>query len=173
MSIPVAMDEQPADGEGQASMLDRVLQLERQVGTLSTLFSMASAERMGLNLTDMIGLSLLEEAGPITHGELATLIGLSGGAVTGLVDRLERMGLVRRERDANDRRRVLLHVDRERAGEIGSIFAPMQAASRENLRQFTGDELEVITRYNGMIARFMRDAARTMRAGAKAGTAKT
>ena len=47
-----------------------MLQLERQVGTLSPLFSMVSAERVEPNLTDMIGVSLLEEAGSVTHGEL-------------------------------------------------------------------------------------------------------
>jgi len=153
---------------GQERTLDRIMWLERRVASLSTLYSMATADRVGLNLTDMVGLGLLAGAGPMTHGELAALIGLSGGAVTGLVDRLERLGLVRRERDVNDRRRVLLHVNlnAERAAEIEQVFAPMQKAARENLEGFAADELEVISRYNEHIVALMQEAIRQARAGA-------
>ena len=68
-----------------------------------------AATRLDLNLTDLLCLGTLASAGPLTAGQLATLIGVARGAVTGLIDRLERQGRVRRERDAAERRRIVLH----------------------------------------------------------------
>jgi DNA-binding MarR family transcriptional regulator len=159
------------DGRNREQMLDDVMWLERRIGSLSTLFSIATADHLGMNLADMLGLGILAGAGPITHGEFAALIGLSGGAVTGLVDRLERLDLVRRERDANDRRRVLLHLNVERTEEIADVFAPMQEESRTNLERFSDEELAVIARYNASIVEFMQAATRTMRSRGKAAQA--
>ena len=80
----------------------------RSVGNASAMLNHAVAERLGLDPTAWECLTLLFEQGPVTAGRLAELTGLTTGAVTGLVDRLEGAGYVRRERDPKDRRRVIV-----------------------------------------------------------------
>jgi DNA-binding MarR family transcriptional regulator len=72
------------------------------------LHNQAVAQRLGLGGSDSQFLSLLQLHGPLTPGKLAELTGLTTGTVTGVIDRLERAGYVRRERDAGDRRKVLV-----------------------------------------------------------------
>src|ERR1043166_5003014 len=75
-----------------------------------------ATEEVGLNSTDFASLCLLLLHGPAPAGRLAALTGLTTGAVTGLVDRLERAGFVRRELDPADRRKVIIVPDAERVG---------------------------------------------------------
>jgi DNA-binding MarR family transcriptional regulator len=72
------------------------------------LYNQAVAQQLGLGGSDSQFLSLLGMHGPLTPGRLAELTGLTTGTVTGVIDRLERGGYVRRERDATDRRKVLV-----------------------------------------------------------------
>ena len=73
------------------------------------LFNQAMADQVGLHPTDLQCINLLTiEPGPFTTGRIAELTGLTSGSATRLVDRLERAGYVTRERDAADRRRVLV-----------------------------------------------------------------
>jgi len=91
-----------------ADRLDRLL---RDLSTETVLLHQAIADRLGLNPTDHKCLGLLVDAGrPVTPGELATMTGLTTGAVTGVVDRLEAAGFVRRTRDPEDRRKVGIEV---------------------------------------------------------------
>ena len=95
-----------------AARLDRLL---RDLSTETVLLHQAIADRLGLSPTDHKCLGLLVDAGrPVTPGELATLTGLTTGAVTGVVDRLEAAGFVRRTRDPEDRRKVGIEVVFER-----------------------------------------------------------
>jgi DNA-binding MarR family transcriptional regulator len=81
------------------------------------LFNQAIADRLGINPTDLQCFNMLQETGPVAAGRLAEETGLTTGAVTGVIDRLERAGYAWRERDPNDKRRVILHPlpDRARA----------------------------------------------------------
>jgi DNA-binding MarR family transcriptional regulator len=91
-----------------AARLDRLL---RDLSTETVLLHQVIADRLGLNPTDHKCLGLLVDAGrPVTPGELATMTGLTTGAVTGVVDRLEAAGFVRRTRDPEDRRKVGIEV---------------------------------------------------------------
>ena len=72
------------------------------------LHNVTVAQRVGLGGSDLQFLTLLDIHGPLTPGRLAALTGLSTGTVTGVIDRLEKGGYVRRDRDAADRRKVLV-----------------------------------------------------------------
>ena len=72
------------------------------------LHNVTIAQRIGLGGSDLQFLTLLGNHGPLTPGRLAALTGLSTGTVTGVIDRLENAGYVRRDRDASDRRKVLV-----------------------------------------------------------------
>ena len=80
----------------------------REFLTAVVLHGQAVAEAMGMHPTDAYALNLLAVVGPVTVGELGERTGLSTGAATRCVDRLEAVGAVRRHRDPADRRRVVI-----------------------------------------------------------------
>src|SRR5262245_63436874 len=82
----------------------------RQMSAGSVMFHQAIADRIGLHVTDHKCADLIMRNGSMTAGALAGLTGLTTGAITGVVDRLESAGLVRRALDTNDRRRVLREI---------------------------------------------------------------
>src|SRR5258708_39893685 len=77
----------------------------RGAGAAMQLLGSASAERIGINVTDLNCLNILALSGQLTAGELARATGLTTASITGVLDRLEEAGFVRRERDAQDRAR--------------------------------------------------------------------
>ena len=115
----------------------------REVSGTGVLFSQAAAERLGLNSTDLECLGMIA-AGPTTAGQLARATGLTTGAITGVIDRLERAGYARREHDKTDRRRVLVHVNPGAMEKAAPIFEPMRRASAEALSRYTDTELALI-----------------------------
>jgi DNA-binding MarR family transcriptional regulator len=89
--------------------LERAAEVMREFMARAVLFQDAVAKWGGLNGTDLQCASLLMSEGPATPGELAERTGLTvGGAITTAIDRLERAGFVTRDRDPNDRRRVIV-----------------------------------------------------------------
>ncbi|WP_437959217.1 MarR family transcriptional regulator [Sorangium sp. So ce119] len=103
--------------------------LGRELSTQSVLFHQAIAERLGLKGTDHKYLDVLRraaEAGPVTPGDLVQLTGLTSGGVTGVLDRLEAAGFVRRVKHPSDRRQLVIEPVTERYAEIGALFAPFR-----------------------------------------------
>jgi DNA-binding MarR family transcriptional regulator len=105
----------------------------------------AIADRLGLNVTDHKCLNIIMESQkPLTPRDLTNITGLTTGAITGIVDRLEKAGFIRRQRDNQDRRSLkLLPID-ERVKEIFQIFEPFSEAILELLSQYDNDELALI-----------------------------
>ncbi|CAA9581392.1 MAG: Transcriptional regulator, MarR family, partial [uncultured Thermomicrobiales bacterium] len=98
----------------------RGLEEESRKSTLDGVyFFQAVAERSGMNLTDLQCVAILSSTGPITAGQLAETMRLTTGAVTGVVNRLERAGYVRREKDPTDGRRVVIEPVREELKRAG------------------------------------------------------
>jgi len=111
------------------------------------LFDSTVIELAGLNRTDWRCLDILGTRGPMTAGQLAAAVRLTTGAVTGVLDRLEAAGLVRRIRDTQDRRRVIVEVTDELARQGAPVYGPLIADAAEAHAVFDVDELEVITRF--------------------------
>jgi DNA-binding MarR family transcriptional regulator len=131
-------------------LIEAILDQGRQSSTISVMHSQAVADRVGLNPSDVESLDILRETGPITAGRLAELTGLTTGAITGMVDRLERAGYVRRERDTEDRRRVIIHPfpDPEKAErEMIAAYRPMLEKLTELTSSYTNEELIVLLDY--------------------------
>jgi len=103
----------------------------------------AIAERLGLSVADHKALDLVCTAGPMTAGQLAELTNLTTGAVTGLVDRLEQAGVVRRERDPQDRRRVIIQSSSDVLS-LMAIFESLTRALGEVCSEYTDQELTTI-----------------------------
>src|SRR5262245_22826573 len=101
------------------------------------MFHQAVADRLGLNPTDHKCADFLWTRGPMTAGELAELTGLTTGAITGVIDRLERGGFVRREDDPGDRRRVVVRAVPKRLRQIGRLFEDVAARMAELSARYT------------------------------------
>ena len=108
--------------------------------------SVTATELHGLNSTDLAALCLLVIHGPTPAGRLARLTGLTTGAITGVIDRLENSGFVRREPDPADRRRVIVVADAGRVErELFPRFSSLQPlATREFYDRYTVAELALI-----------------------------
>lgn len=133
----------------EPEVLERFTWYMREQSALTVMFHTKVAEQMGLSATDEKCLDLAMRAeGPLTAGRIAELSGLSTGAVTGVIDRLERAGFVRRVRDPHDRRKVLVEVTA--SGDLGKfahLFERAQQSLVEVLGHFDDAELQVIERY--------------------------
>ncbi|MEU8901190.1 MarR family transcriptional regulator [Nocardia sp. NPDC048505] len=128
----------------KADLITAVLAGIGRTAELSTRMNQTAAGRLGINATDMRVLQILQGS-PRTAGELARLTGLTTASMTGLIDRLERAGLLHRVRDTADRRRVLVHLDLERArADIAPIFGPLLGRWRKELSDYSVAELAVI-----------------------------
>jgi DNA-binding MarR family transcriptional regulator len=95
----------------------------RELSNAVVLFHEKIAAHLGLNSAEWKCLGLLDQHGPMTAGRLAELSRLTTGAITGVVDRLERAGYVRRERHPTDRRSVI--VQPVKLGELKARVAPV------------------------------------------------
>ncbi|TQM82845.1 DNA-binding MarR family transcriptional regulator [Saccharothrix saharensis] len=113
----------------------------RELSTAVVAFHEAVGARLGVTAVDQRALALIAGKGPLTAGELAKEINLTPGAVTGVADRLERAGLVRREPDPGDRRRVVITAI---PGAFGRVFAGLSAAMDELSARYTPEEQQVI-----------------------------
>jgi DNA-binding MarR family transcriptional regulator len=108
----------------------------------------AVAEVMGINRTDNRCLDIIDRRGPITAGQLAREAGLTTGAVTALLDRLEAKGLVRRLRDPGDRRRVLVELT-DKARELGlELYGPLKDMGWRFTGGLSEDDLRLLIEFN-------------------------
>ena len=100
----------------------------RKASAQGTIFAATVAERAAISSSDMDCMDFLNLEGRMTAGRLAELTGLTTGAITGVIDRMEKAGFVRRERDASDRRKVFIALVPERVMEIGRAYGPLKRA---------------------------------------------
>ena len=135
-------------GQSKADKIAALISAFRTSGNLDRAFDNRAAEALGVNLTDLHALNIIEGKGGLTAGALATEAGLTSGAVTGVVDRLERAGYARRVPDPADRRRVNIVVTDHFYARADEIWHPVGAEWHALLaRRFTSDELDLIAEF--------------------------
>lgn len=127
-----------------AELAMRVSEGLRRVSAYSVLFNQAVADQVGLNATDLRCLDLIGRMGPVTPGQLAKLTSLTSGAITGILDRLERRGFVARQPDPSDRRRVIVSTTPVAFQTVGPLFMSLAAAMDELCRNYSPEELAII-----------------------------
>jgi DNA-binding MarR family transcriptional regulator len=159
------MPDASSPGAGREALVRELLAAGREHSDVIVMFHAAVAERLGLNPTDSKALSLLEQHGPIGPGELARLTGLAPASVTGLLNRLERRGLLHRTRDAGDGRRQLVEPNRVRVPEVERMFDDLVRGLTELYSGYSDVELEVILRWHREAAAVQRGAVPTSGAG--------
>jgi len=132
--------------------------------THNALFSDAVAQRLGINSTDMECVDLLHLFGAMTPSRLAQLTGLTTGAITRLVDRLERGGWVRRMPDLQDRRSVTIEpLHGTRTSPAWAHFKGMAARMAQLIGEYDASQLELITEFTRRSNEILRDEAARLR----------
>jgi len=131
----------------KSELIDALVREFRTSGNQDDAFDNLAAQRLGVNETDLHCLNIVENAGGITAGKLALLAGLTTGAVTGVIDRLEHRGFARRVSDPEDRRRVRVEVTRTFYARADKIWGPLRADWGRASAKFSDDELELITEF--------------------------
>ncbi|HEX6535705.1 MAG TPA: MarR family transcriptional regulator [Gemmatimonadaceae bacterium] len=131
----------------------------------TVLFHHAVAARMGMHPTDLRCLDLIVTGGPLTAGQLAELTGLTTGAMTTVLDRLERAKLVRRTRDPRDRRRVVLEATPPPAfvKRITGMYASIAAAWEKLCSRYSTTELERFLEFMRRSREMVREETRKVR----------
>ena len=154
---------QPSDGG-----IDPIVELVGfRLSTATVLFHAAIAERLGVSATDVKCYSILRQAGPITAGDLAERTSLTTGAITGVIDRLEKAELVRRGRDPHDRRRIVLELvhNAEREQAMFALYEPLGRGISEIVGQLSTAEQATILNFLLKAATVLETETHNLRQG--------
>jgi len=143
----------------RAAAVAELARAVRRAGQHAVFFHHAAAERLGLSGPDSRVLSYLEQAGPVPAGRLAAVTGLTTGAVTGMIDRLERAGAVRREADPHDGRKVVVTplAGAPARARAERVFAPLGKAFAGLAARYSDAELATLLDFVSRAGEMMRE----------------
>ena len=127
------------------------------------MFAKMVADRAGISSADMDCIDFVNVEGRMTAGRLAELTGLTTGAITGVVDRLEKAGFVRRERDESDRRKVFIVPMPEKMMQMGRPYELVKRAMAKQCEAYTDAELKFLIRYGPESYQSMLEATTQLR----------
>jgi len=143
------------DRSGREALITALERAMRTSSAQGVLFSQAVAARLGITSSDLECLDIIYLNPRVTAGELAVATGLTTGAVTGVIDRLEQAGFARRERDPTDRRKVFVCALPAVERRIAPLYRSLQQTVTAELAGYTDKEL-------ALLLDFFTRAARTM-----------
>jgi len=149
-------------GTSKSELVNKVILGARQYGISSVLFRNLIGERLGLNVTDMECLGLLFHKGISTPSELARHTGLSSGATTAMLDRLEKSGLVQRRPNPGDRRGTLIVLVNAGAEKVERWFSSSRLAQNELVSSFSEQQLSVLDDFFERATRMWEDERRKL-----------
>ncbi|MFI1015010.1 MarR family winged helix-turn-helix transcriptional regulator [Streptomyces sp. NPDC020965] len=154
------------DREGLASALDAEL---RALVSRTVLFHQAVADRLRMSVLDLSCLGALVRRGAMSAGELAGENGVTTGAITGVVDRLEAGGYVRRAKDPLDRRRVVVTLLPQAEDRIGPLFEGLTRSLGRLCEKYGEDELRTVVEFLRAAAPVTREETLRLRAAGRTG----
>ncbi len=143
--------------------VEGVVRALRRVNFQGSIFGQSVAIRLGLSESDIDALELLIDTGAATAGKLADVMGLTTGAVTRVIDRLEQAGYVRRTADPADRRRVVVEVVPERVATVQSLLESLERASAEEVGRYSAEQLALINDFLSRMADLTQTEAARLR----------
>jgi MarR family transcriptional regulator, organic hydroperoxide resistance regulator len=126
---------------------DRIVLEIRKFIAAAIFFNAKTAEKVGLGLTDMQMLHMLQLYGPSTPGRLAAGTGLSSGGVTVALDRLEKAGYIRRKPNPADRRSLLVTLVPASLARLAGLYEGVESETRRLLATLSQDDLEAVIRF--------------------------
>jgi DNA-binding MarR family transcriptional regulator len=147
----------------RAVLLQELENAMRIGSSQGAMFAKMVADRAGISSADMDCIDFVNVEGRMTAGRLAELTGLTTGAITGVVDRLEKAGFVRRERDESDRRKVFIVPVREKMMQVGRPYELVKRAMAKQCEAYTDAELKFLIRYGTESYQSMLEATTKLR----------
>ncbi|TLX92194.1 MAG: MarR family transcriptional regulator [Thaumarchaeota archaeon] len=137
----------------------------KEMSTETILFHQAVADVLGLHITDHKSLDLIHRFGSMPAGKLADLTGLTTGAITGIIDRLERSGYVRRTNDPKDRRRTIIEPTRNKKLEkkIEVIFMPLHEKMYKLLSTYSDSDLTFLLNFSTDLIENIHEESKRLR----------
>jgi DNA-binding MarR family transcriptional regulator len=138
------MTKKATQKQTKAELIEALMLAFRQDQNRTQAFDETAAHRLGINITDLRCLDIVQQHRRITAGGLADAAHLTTGAVTAVLDRLERIGYARRVRDDADRRRVMVELTPEFERAAWEIWGPVGQEFQAVLERYTAEELGVV-----------------------------
>ena len=143
------------------------LEVGRELGARGILFHQAIATVAGVSVTDLKCLDYVERMGEVTAGDLARETGLTTGAITAAIDRLEKAGLARRERSGSDRRKVFIRLCQSPAmARIAPFYEALGRDSAQMVSRYSIAQLETIKDFCERCIENLRRQTEAVRASA-------
>jgi len=133
--------------EERAALLTELIRVNRAYQAAVEKMDEAFCAMLGVNRTDGRCLDIIDQRPGLTAGELAQAVGLSPGAVTTVLDRLEQRGFVERRRDADDRRRVIVELTDEANRAAWEAYGPLGEMGAPLIAELSDDDLEAVIRF--------------------------
>src|SRR2546429_6534008 len=161
-----------SSAKARAALLQELEHALRRSSAQGVIFSQTVADSAGISSSDLECLDFLNLEGRVTAGRLAEVTGLTTGAITGVVDRLEKAGFVRRERDDDDRRKVFIAVVPANTSKIGRLYQNMQRAVLKDWESYSDAELKLLLRFANQGYKTMLSATEELKAMMAAPKAK-
>jgi DNA-binding MarR family transcriptional regulator len=127
--------------------VDKIVLEIRKFIAAAIFFNTKAAEKVGLSLTDMQMIHMLQLYGPATPGRLGEWSGLSSGGVTVALDRLQKVGYIRREPNPADRRSLIVTLAPVRMRKVAGMYAEVERETRRLLATLPAGDLEAVIRF--------------------------
>src|SRR5918996_632443 len=146
-------------------IIQAIIEKRREISTETIMFHQAVADILGLHITDHKCLDLIHRYGAMPAGRLAELTGLTTGAVTGIIDRLEKAGYVRRTNDPKDRRKTIVEPisNKRLERKIEMIFMPLHERMHKFLSSSSDSELTLLLDVMTNLIEQTREESRRLR----------
>jgi DNA-binding MarR family transcriptional regulator len=143
----------------RTALIDRLRLLGQISSTETAMFQQAAAAKYGLGVSEMKALDVLTRLGPQTAGQLSVALRITSGAITGVIDRLERRGIVHRIADPHDRRRVVVEADLAALGAGPNVYEGIGGAFDDLHGSYSTAQLEFLVDYLERSVALTREAA--------------
>ena len=136
------------------NLWERLLNEIRGSQNATARFDQAVADTIGVNRTDMRLIDLLDRERRLTAGQLAAWTGLTTGAITTAIDRLEQAGFARRVRDSDDRRRVYVELNPDMIARVSGFYSEHARLAEDVYHRYTEEQIELLLEFFGRSREF-------------------
>ncbi len=137
----------PSDSNSRKDLTQQLQFLGQMVNTEIAFFHQLTATQNGLSITESKAISILMQEGSMTAGELAKRLSLTSGAVTNVLDRMDKGGFLKRVSDPNDRRKVIVEINPSKLKKLGKPYESVSVAFHKLVENYTIKELKFLVQF--------------------------
>lgn len=147
----------------QKQLISDLIALIKKETRTATLFVQTVAESSGMHTTDIKCLDFLVEARSATAGDLARVTGLTTGAITAVIDRMEKAGFIKRTADSNDRRKIIIKLLVEHPKHFQVVHSLFANQMPKILSEYKSNEIAIITDWNSKLISLFQDEIKKLK----------